>query len=81
VSLGSPRGRGLAVMDASFEEVINEVLLAKETAGEVAQETGAALATPSVKTAGFAADFGQLVEACGPGIHDASRARSKRSRT
>jgi hypothetical protein len=47
-------------MDASFEEVVNEVLLAKETAGKFAQETGAALATPSVKTAGFAAGFGQL---------------------
>ena len=53
--LGSPRGVGVAVMDASFEEVVNEVLLAKETAGKFAQETGAVLATPSVKTAGLAA--------------------------
>ena len=39
-------------MDADFEEMVNEVLLAKETAGKFAQETGAASATPSVKTAG-----------------------------
>jgi hypothetical protein len=60
VSLGRPCGGGLAVMDASFEEVVNEVLLAKKTAGKFAQETGAALATPSVKTAGFTAGLGQL---------------------
>ncbi|GEM_PF-1527026 len=47
-------------MDASFEAVVNEILLAKETAGKFAQETGAELATPSVKIAGFTAGLSQL---------------------
>ena len=50
----------MAVMDASVEEMVNEVVLAQETAGKFTQEAWAAAATPSVKTAGFAAGFGQL---------------------
>jgi hypothetical protein len=40
--------------------MLNEVILAEETAGRFAQQAGTATTTPSIKTAGVAAGGSQL---------------------
>ena len=50
----------MAGADAGVEEMVHEVVGSQERAGKFAREAWATAATPSVKAAGFAADFGQL---------------------